>query len=234
MEKNDPHPLQVHYDELYQHARQLLLTSAYTLDKRIDDPTDNRLGLTLLFRPSEEIKTQIHGFLEDLKIFDPKQYYYPSTDIHVTVLSIISCYQDFDLQAISLPDYVELIRKNMPAQEGFEISFRGITASSAGVMVQGFPKGPFLDQIRNALRQSFRASELEQSIDTRYTLQTAHCTVVRFREPLINTKAFAEVLDRYRDYDFGTCRVEALELVHNDWYQRYSRVEKIHEFSIHI
>ncbi|WP_101443876.1 2'-5' RNA ligase family protein [Pontibacter ramchanderi] len=171
--------------------------------------------------------------MEELKTIDPKQYYYPGTDIHVTVLSIISCYQNFDLKTISLPAYVELIPKNMPAQRDFELSFRGISASPAGIMVQGFPKGPFLKQTREALRQSFRASGLAQSIDTRYTLQTAHCTVVRFREPLINTKAFVEVLDRYREHDFGTSQVEDLELVHNDWYQRHGRVEKIHEFPIH-
>ena len=54
----------------------------------------------------------------------------------------------------------------------------------------------------------------------RYSIQTAHSTVIRFRVPLVQPVAFVERLQTFYAYDFGTFEVNMLELVYNDWYQR--------------
>ncbi len=82
-----------HYDELYENAVQKFLSGAYAIDQLIDDRLDQRRGVTLLVRPSGELVQRIGSFIQDLKIVEPDQYYQPDTDMHMTVLSIISCYE---------------------------------------------------------------------------------------------------------------------------------------------
>jgi hypothetical protein len=78
----------------------------FELDPLIDDKSDFRRGLTLLIRPDEETKKNISVFLNELKAVDPHQYYYPPSDFHITVMSIIPCYQGFSLD-ISIDKYLK-------------------------------------------------------------------------------------------------------------------------------
>lgn len=224
--------LQAHYNQLYESAIKKIKSNNYQRDFLIDSPDDKRFGVTLLVRPSENIKNKIQFLLDDLKQIDPIQYYYPSTDIHITIMSIISCYEGFRLDQISTSEYIELISSNLKEIDKFNITFKGITASDSSVMIQGFPTDENLNNLRNGLRNSFRSSNLKQSIDIRYTIQTAHSTVVRFREKLIRINEVLEVLDYYKDYEFGTFEVNELELVFNDWYQRKNNSKLIKKFHL--
>ncbi|MFW5726422.1 MAG: hypothetical protein ACOCW4_01010 [bacterium] len=68
---------------------------------------------------------------------EPEQYQYPASDLHITLLSVISCYRGFGLEQI---DGLSLARfedfKSIPAMQ---ISFGGISASLATVLVCGYP-----------------------------------------------------------------------------------------------
>ena len=75
--------LQAHYNQLYESAIKKIESNNYQRDFLIDSPDDKRFGITLLVRPSENIKNKIQFFLDDLKQIDPIQYYYPSTDIQL-------------------------------------------------------------------------------------------------------------------------------------------------------
>ncbi len=78
----------------------------------------------------------------------------------------------------------------------------------------------------------FKNSNVEQSLDKRYLIQTAHSTIIRFRKALSQKEKFLELLDNNINYDFGTFKVHKFELVCNDWYQREQYVKKIHEFVV--
>ncbi|WP_266204830.1 2'-5' RNA ligase family protein [Pontibacter kalidii] len=221
-----------HYDTLYKASIEKISSGQYQLDPLLDSPNDNRFGITLLLRPDEQTKQHIQAFLGELKAVDPAQYYYPASDIHITVMSIISCYSGFALGQISVPAYVELIRESIPTRREINISFKGITASPSCAMVQGFMLDATLNELRENLRVNFKHSGLEQSIDKRYTIQTAHATVVRFRKEITHLGAFLQVLEKYRNHDFGTFRAQALELVYNDWYQREKHVQVLHRFEL--
>jgi 2'-5' RNA ligase len=82
------------------------------------------------------------------------------------------------------------------------------------------------------LRFEFKKSELEQSLDKRYLIQTAHSTIVRFRNQLNDKENFLKIIDKYADFDFGTFEIKKIELVYNDWYQRKELVKKLYEFKI--
>lgn len=93
-------------------------------------------------------------------------------------------------------------------------------------------KNESLNNLRNTLSEKFKNYTLQQSIDKRYAIQTAHSTVVRFKEKLINKSEFLNIMETYKNHDFGTFKVNKIELVYNDWYQRAKFVEKLSEFDI--
>ena len=224
--------LEEHYDNLYKESIKKIKVGDYQTDKIIDSSIDNRFGITLLIRPASPIKAKIQEFLNYLKSIDPNQYYYPSSDIHITVLSIISCYEGFELSRISIEDYVKVIKESISGLESFDIQFKGITGSTSCIMVQGFFENDSLNETRNRLKINFRNTNLEQSIDSRYLIQTAHATIVRFRNELLEPKEYIRLLDRFRDYDFGTFKVDSFELVYNDWYQRNKYVQHLCKFEL--
>lgn len=219
-----------HYNHLYNESVETIAADRYQIDPLIDSATDKRFGITLIIRPDVATKNKIQGFLDELRAIDPEQYYYPDSDIHITVLSIISCYDRFDLATISVPDYVAIIEKSLLGIKDITINFQGITASSSAIMLQGFTDSDSLNDLRNNLRSHFTNSALEQSIDKRYSIQTAHVTVARFRKKISNTEKLIDTLEKYRNFDFGIFKVEKYNLVYNDWYQREKFVKELHEF----
>ena len=221
-----------HYNQLYKKSSKAILTEQYKLDPQINNPSDSRFGLTLLIRPSETIKANIQLFLEEIKAIESNQYYYPDSDIHITVMGIISCYEGFTLDQINIPEYIDLIEQSLVELDQIEIEFRGLTASPSAIMIQGFPTDESLNIFRNKLRESFKNSTLEQSIDSRYTIAAAHSTVMRFQEKLENTKQLIQVAEKFRDYNFGKFQVKKLELVYNDWYQRERNTIHLADFNL--
>ena len=221
-----------HYKKLYHDSIDKISSDNYHIDTLIDSKNDRRFGLTLIIRPSNEIKKKIQNFLKNIKEIEPNQYYYPNSDIHITVMSIISCYSDFDMSKIDVQKYIDLTEKCLLKGIDLNITFKGITASPSGVMVQGFMNNNELNDIRNRLRKAFKNSNVEQSLDKRYLIQTAHSTIIRFRKELSQKEKFLELLDNSINYDFGTFKVNKFELVYNDWYQREQYVKKIHEFVV--
>ncbi len=221
-----------HYDNLYTNCIRKVKSENFLIDNLIDSESDDRYGITLLIRPPAIIKHKIQTFLNDLKHLEPNQYYYPNSDIHITVMSIISCYYGFKLTQINVEKYSHLISQSLKGKKSFKINFRGITAAESSVMIQGFSDKSTLNDIRNNLRLNFQTSDLEQSIDKRYSIQTAHSTVVRFKAEVKKKIEFLDLLEKYRNYNFGEFEVKTLELVANDWYQRKERVKSLELFAL--
>ncbi len=220
-----------HYNNLYQNSIDEIRTEGCKTDPLIKSPTDNRFGITLLIRPPLPVKKRIEIFLNELKNIDNQQYYYPLSDIHITVMSIISCADGFDLKNISIPDYIQIIEESIQDVGKFRIKFKGITASTSTIMIQGF-YGEILNTMRNNLRINFQKSLLDQTIDKRYSIKTGHSTVVRFQNKLEQKNIYLEALEKYKDFDFGEFDVNRLELVFNDWYHRKEHVKTLNYFNI--
>ena len=224
--------LQDHYNLLYKDSITKIASDDYEIDPLISSDQDDRFGLSLIIRPSVAIKNEIQKFLSELNRIEPHQYFYPNSDIHITVISVISCYSGLQLAQIKVPEYIKLIEKCLKNQQPLKFSFKGITASPSCIMIQGFTNDDGLNQLRNRLRLAFKNSDLEQSMDERYLIQTAHATVFRFKEKLDEKEKFLEIIEKYRDYDFGTFEVDDIELVYNNWYHQDQFVDKLHHFKI--
>ena len=223
--------LSANYDKLYQESVAKIAAGNYEIDQLIDAKDDYRFGITLIIRPDENTKANIQRFLSEVKAIDPFQYYYQNNDLHITVMSIISCYVGFELEQINIQNYVKLIEQVLLKHRSFKIQFKGLTASPSCILIQGFLTET-LSEIRDDLRIAFKNSQLQQSIDKRYAIQTAHSTIIRFRQALQNEHQLLDLVAKYRNFDFGTFEVKKVELVYNDWYQREQFVKKLHEFQL--
>ena len=219
-----------HYDQMWAQACKSFLEGKTMSDPLLDDPHDDRYGITLLLRPDEATAQKIHVFLQHMAEFEPDQYYYPLSDLHLTILSIISCYSDFRLNQINIDEYDIKIKEVLQDISPLRIRLKGITASPSTILLQGFPEEDTLQRLRDRLREVFKNSTLQHSIDSRYRLVTAHSTVVRFRKPLRNPEAFVRQLEKYRQADFGWVEAKQLELVGNDWYQRKAKVKVLKRY----
>ena len=224
--------LKEHYNQLYKESITKISSDTYEIDPMLNSDSDDRFGLSLVIRPPIAVKNEIKKFLKELEDIEPNQYYYPNSDIHITVISVISCYSGLKLSDISLPEYIELIDRSFKNIGDFTIRFEGITASPSCIMIQGFIHDSSLNRVRDELRKNFKTSNLEQSMDERYLIQTAHATVFRFSEKLEQKEQFLEIIEKYRDYNFGMFEADTIELVYNDWYHRENLVTKLDHFNI--
>ena len=212
--------LQEHYDEMRALAVQKLERGEVDADQLIDSAQDGRRGITLLTRPPAHITEMIEGIMADFRRDEPDQYYYPAADIHLTVMSIITCYNGFTLDLIDPEAYTSAVHMIAQDSSPFKVRFSGLTASPGGIIIQGFPLDDGLRNLREKTRKLFRESGLQQSIDQRYSIQTAHSTVIRFRTALSNNSRLLQQIEKYRRYFIGEFEASTLELVYNDWYQR--------------
>ena len=221
-----------HYRQMYEDSLRVIRSQGPQTDELIDSPEDTRRGITLLTRPPLEVKAAVRAMLERLRGLEPDQYYYPDEDIHLTVLSIITCRSGFTLEEIVPQDYIRLIQNTLRGLPPIRIRFRGITLSPGCVMIQGYPNDDTLNRFRDRLRDAFRNSPLRQTLDQRYTLRTAHSTIIRFRRPFRDTDAFLSALESCREQDFGSFRLDRMELVLNDWYQRRENTRELGFFQL--
>jgi 2'-5' RNA ligase len=220
------------YNDMWRHAVDKFNVGDNEVDHYIDDSKDTRKGLTLLSKMDGDVSANIKDFLVNTRLIEPAQYYYPNDDLHITMLSIISCIADFELSNIPLTDYINIVEKSLKSVGRFSIEFSGITASPSCIVIQGFPLNDQLAQLRETLRNEFKKTSLLTSIDARYKINTAHCSVLRFKVPIKNGLAFVKHLSTYRQHSFGCLEVKQLDLVFNDWYQRTEIRQELRQFQL--
>jgi 2'-5' RNA ligase len=214
--------IQKRYDEMWVHAIQCIKDDKYEVDSLINSSEDTRRGMTVVSYLSHSLGVAISELLDELKGIEPEQYYYPTNEFHLTVLSIITCVKGFKLSDIDVKAYSDAFEQAVKDIGPLKIRYSGVTASPSCILIQGFPDNEQLNLLRDKLRSIFNKANLYTTIDLRYEISTAHTTVVRFRSPLRNRDKFIEVLSKYRKSDFGTLEVDRLDLVFNNWYQDLS------------
>jgi 2'-5' RNA ligase len=217
------------YDELWNRTLPLFQANRCDADPLILEQNDRRRGLTLRARPGPDLVARIEAFTAPLRECVPDQYFTPASDLHLTVMSIINCHEEFRYEALPAAAYVAAIRSCV---RKFRIRFRGITASPAGLLLQGFPLTDQLQELRDGLRKEIAAAQLQNTIDARYATRTAHITLMRFRQPQADLNRFVRFISMHRETEFGTMEFRELELVHNDWYHKKDRTEVIETFAL--
>jgi 2'-5' RNA ligase len=227
-----PHPLQAHYDAIWERSLDAIRASSIDIDPRLTHGPDPRRGLTVIARPDAVLASRFERLLDRLCEIEPGQYRHPLADMHVTILSLFTVCEDYHGQLARCDDYLAAVRAAVASTPSFEIEFRGITASRSAVLAQGFPRDGAIDTLRERLRTQLRARGLDASLDQRYKLVTAHATLLRFMRPLAQPARFAEELAGLRDAPLGSMRVHSVELALNDWYMSSGTLRQIETFEL--
>lgn len=232
-QSKDQDQLRAHYTQLWETGIERIRTGNVEVDPVLaGSGADLRRGLSLMFRPSSVVQRRVLAFLNQLRQFEPSQYYYAPSEMHVTFLSLFTATVNHAKYFAQASQYREAVDCVVPKVAPFEIEFCGISASPGAVMLQGFFKNGVLNDGRDCLRAELRSRGLGEALDTRYRLTSAHMTVLRFRQPLRDGKAFAERLEAYRDFDFGKTRAGMLHLVKNDWYMSDGSIEELKRYRL--
>lgn len=194
-------------------------------DPYLNGQADPRRGVTALAylkHNAPAVCADLTRLLRRIQETEPEQYYYPDDELHLTLLSVISCEAGLQATDVETADYSQVFKQALSQMEAFDIEFRGVSASPECIVIQGFPVGDGLSLLREQLRNAFKQSGVRTSIDSRYTLVTAHVTALRFRQPLRDARALMALCERLRDHNFGRVTITECELVFNNWYQNRS------------
>lgn len=194
--------------------------------------SDRRRGMTLIARPSANVRKKVLAFLHELRRLEPDQYYYSAADLHLTILSPFTATIEHERFFAQTEKYLAAVDSAVRKAGPMRIQFAGVTASAGAILIQGFFENEELNDLRDNLRQQLRARRLTGGLDVRYRLETAHMTVARFRAPLCNSKKFAAALEAARQRPFGVTNIRSLSLVKNDWYMTHKTLETIRRYRL--
>lgn len=219
------------YTGLWRSALDLFERGEYETDPLILDPADMRRGLTLRARLAPDIVARIEEYTKPLNVFLPNQYFTPASDIHLTVLTVVSCYDGFhhdpEMDEAYCNVFSECTRQLPPPQ----IIFTGISASPSCLLLRGVPANCHLRELRHQLKCRLKASSLPHSVDLRYPLTTAHATLMRFVAKDDISK-FTAYIKANQNHYFGTQRIDEVEFVTNDWCHKKSNTKLIKTFEL--
>lgn len=220
------------YTELWEKTIPLFEQGNYEIDPLVDDPVDMRRGLTLRARLTGPVVSTIHEYAEELKALLPNQYFTPDSDLHLTLLTVMSCSRNFNHNPEMDDTYSALIAECVRDLPPLRITFRGITVSPSCLLVRGYPEDDRLQMLRNQLREQFKASSLPSTVDFRYPLKTAHVTIMRFIRAKNDLSRFIRFIKESQHHPFGTQTIDAVEFVANDWCHKNSNTRLIRSFRL--
>lgn len=221
------------YDRLWNEAESYFQSGRVEIDPYLGQTTqDQRLGLSVIGRPSAAVRERFTAFLNQVKLVAPKQHFYQDSEFHLTILSLFTATEAFEPHWNKLAVYRAAVDQALRAGQAFAVHYQGVTASKNAVLVQGFAPDPQLGQLRVRLRQALREHGLGHGLDERYVIDTAHTTVLRFRSAPENLPELLSLLRRNRTTDFGTAIFSELQLVKNDWYMSEDIVDVLARYPL--
>jgi 2'-5' RNA ligase len=233
IQKSSCRRLQKRYDNLWSAAIGKIRTGKIESDRVLAGGlVDRRRGLTLIARPSAEVRDKVAAFLRELRRLEPDQYYYVRADLHLTILSLFNATAAHQRFLALTEKYLAAVESALQKAGTMRIEFTGVTASPGAIIIQGFPDSEALNDLRDSLREQLRVRGLTRGLDVRYRLETAHMTVARFLAPLRDGKYFAAVLARSRHRSFGAMTIKGLNLVTNDWYMTHRTLETLKRYRL--
>jgi len=220
------------YQQLWNEALPALENGRPQLDKNLlNKSQDRRRGVSLAIRPSPAILEKLNAFVRPLMTMVPGQYFYQPEELHVTFLTIISGSEFWRKEIRRLAVCRALIQEILSRHKTFKIRFQGVTASPGAIMIQGFPDDG-LEKIRSELRVAFTENGLEDLLDRRYKINSAHITVARFCQPEADWNRLTDFLKANRQTDFGEMNVETIQLVWGDWYASANTIRTLQQYHL--
>ncbi len=195
------------------------------IDKFLNDLNiDKRMGLSIILQPGIELKSKVDSLVENIYEIEPKQYYYPFSDLHITVLDLIARSESNHFNDMKLSNYVSITKKALTNEPSITVNFTGIVSSKEAVLLKGYDNGEII-QLRKTLRLHFEEEGV--NLRERYKSITAHMTFCRFASPLNDSKQFAQLLYDLKEFQLGTFVFENVDIVIHDWYNRKEKTQLV-------
>ena len=220
--------LEALYSSIHSGSMQSIVNGHETIDPLLNArENDTRFGITLLIPLGTSIASEISSIRDEIRKIEPGQYFYPASDLHVTVLDLQSAHESFQRDNERIEESIRLIEMAIPGIAQFDIDFRGIIFSNAGILLKGYYYNG-LETIRTRIRE--RAAAEGITLQERYRSISAHATFVRFRSTLQNRRQLSAYVQKATGRAIGTMTVREMHLVIHDWYNR--RKEVVGRFSL--
>ena len=168
------------------HEGQLSLQSGPLVDKilvqELNRPhTDMRCGVNLICRPTIDVVQYIVSIQEYLRIFEPDQYYYPASDLHLTLLEI--CHSRTPEEACLIADGVgSEIRRIAAMTSPPKVDSPILVFDSHAVALTFLPTDDALQNARQSILEGLLNTGI--SVDPRHETKSAHVTLMRYITPL--------------------------------------------------
>ncbi len=217
------------YNSIYSKNREALKGGDVYLDKELSySKKDSRFGISLII-PVRSNREKYEKLVELMKLNEPDQYYYPFSDLHVTIFDYVRASEQYRKNPENEIIFNDLTRKAINGITGFVIDFKGIAFSREAGIIQGFDNNLLLN-IRRTIRELMR--EYGITNDERYESESAHITFCRFRKRLRDPSKFIEIIDSCRDYEIGKEKIGNMELLEHDWYNKIASKRVIRTFRL--
>ena len=212
------------YEEIGCRGRNALLDTGGQPDPWLSRPgADDRMALTLVLRPSPEAAEAALRALKPLRRLEPRQYFYPASDLHITVLDLIPGQPGLPCPSPPLIQrYRDLLTPVLADTASFPVFLRGLTASENAVLVKGYYHFGTLDGLRARLREALAQGGLPAR--ERYGTRSCHLTAMRLAAPVSDPSAFLNALRQLEDHPLGVFPVCQAELVYHDWYDARKQI----------
>jgi 2'-5' RNA ligase len=221
------------YEQLWRKTSVLLKSGRMQADPHLRDRGgDERRGVTLAARPDAAVRRRVDKFLRQASALCPRQHFYRTSELHLTVMAIIPGSAAWRDEMHQLPACQAVLGNALKDGCAFSIRFRGVTVSPDAVMIQGFPIDGALTRLRNHVRAAFQAAGLGSYLDRRYKTSTAHLTAIRFSEPEADWQRLLDFLRAHRETDFGETRFRNLQLIWSNWYASADIVRVLQDYPL--
>jgi len=217
------------YDKIYNSYIDSIKKGSIETDKFLSSKIkDKRRGISLII-PVPFNKIIYSSFVDAFRSIETEQYYYPLSDLHITIFTFLSARDTYKINAKLENEFVQITEKALNNINQLLISFSGLTFSKEAGFINGYDNNALI-LIRDCIRTEMNKKGLK--IDERYKSETAHVTFMRFKNEISNIDEFYNTIANKKDEIIEEINLSKIELVEHDWYNSESNKRIISTFNI--
>lgn len=201
------------YRRMWAAGRPELMAGAVTPDP-VPDDSSMRWGVSIVAHFDPVFAGQLETLAAQGREWCGENHtFYNAGNLHTTVRSC-----EFFRREIARADpRMEIYRRSLAEvcrQCGpFEIAYSGLNGNHTGIICQGYPVGPSLQQLRRSLHQKFMDHGVQHGPEATRPRLSAHVSLTVFGGPLKSPRALAGWIESQRRLDVGVARISHLTLV---------------------
>lgn len=214
-----------------ENGKRSLLSTGIVIDdelvKELREPgSEVRCGVNLVCRPTPGIITGIQTLQRRLSEHEPDQYYYPSQDLHLTLVEV--CHSRTRAETDRIAAAVESLAPILHAGKSPpEIDRPVLAYDTKGAALNFLPRDENLQRLRTAISDDLARQGVP--VESRYLPKSAHVTILRYTKPLRTpASTWVEILEGCTIATGASWTLSPLWLTWGaSWYGMRSRISEL-------